>query len=305
MSNYQPGYVPPQPGYMPPPPGAVREPVRPSGWWFGAAGAVAVVGIVAAVVIFVRTFVGWVDRINDFERVTVPGEGAVTLDGTGGFSIYHEYPGAEDDFFAPDVFDVTVTAPDGSDVALRDYSSDVTYSSERHEGVGLFTFTADEPGDYVLSADGENSTLAVGRGIGRGLVSGIVWGVAVGLIGVVGGIVIAIVVAVTRSRNRRRQMPGMPPPGAMPPPGPYGQAPPGAYGQPPPGPYGPPPGTYGPPPGTYGQQSGWSGHAPAGSYGSGPWSPGPQQQDAVPPQDAASPPPEAPPPDAPVPPREQ
>lgn len=222
--------------------------MRPSAWWFGAAGAAAVLGIVIGVVILVRTFVGWMDRIDDFDRVSVPGDGAVTVDGTGGFSIYHEYLGADtDDLFSPDIFDVNLTAPDGSEVRLSAYDGRSTYGTPDHEGEGLFTFTAEEPGEYVLSADGDPATLAVGRGLGRGLVGGIVRGIVVGVLGVVAGIVIAIVVGVSRSRNRRRQLPGMPPPGAMPPP-PGAMPPPGAY-QPPPSDA--PPGQPPPPTGQY------------------------------------------------------
>jgi hypothetical protein len=212
--------------------------VRPSGWWFGAAAAVGVIGVAVAVVIFVRTIVGWADRIDDFQRVDVPGQGTVSLDGTGGYTIYHEYPGADERFFGPDVGDLTLTAPDGSDVQLRDYTSNVTYHNGGREGVALFSFTAEEPGDYVLSADAEGSTLAVGRGLGRGIVSGIMRGIVVGLVSVAVAIVMAIVVAVRRGNDRRRRLPPPGPPGAMAPPGGYSAPPWGAA--PGPSPWGPP-----------------------------------------------------------------
>lgn len=199
--------------------------MRPSAWWFGVAGAVAAAGIAVAIVLFVRTYTNWVDRIENFDRVDVPGEGTVTLDGTGGYTIYHEYPGANETFFGPNVFDIALTAPNGSNVELRDYTSSVTYANGSEEGRALFSFTADEPGDYVLSADGDFSTLAVGRGVGRGVVSGIAGGVAAGFVGVLAGIVIAVVVAVRRGRERRRQRGFVPPPpGAGMPYGTYGAA---------------------------------------------------------------------------------
>lgn len=225
----------PPPGYLPPPPGADVEPVRPSAWWFGVAAAAGVLGIVLAIVLFVRTYSDFVDRIDGFQRITVPGDGTVELDGTGGFTIYHEYEGADfsdGGFFEPDIFDVTLTAPDGSQVVLRNYTSNVTYATGGHEGIALYSFTADEPGTYQLSAQGESSTLAVGRGIGRGLVGGIVAGIVVGFVGVVAGIVIAIVVGVRRSNERRRRRQYWPgPPGAGLPYGGYGAYP--AYGAPP------------------------------------------------------------------------
>jgi len=221
------------------------------------------VGIGLAIFIFVRTFVGWVDRINDLQRVDVPGQGTVALAETGGYTIYHEFIGADDRFFGPDVSQVTLTGPDGSDVPLRDYDSTVTYSNGTHDGVALFSFTAAQPGQYELSASGDRSTLAVGRSVGGGLVAGIVGGIAVGLLGVLAAIVIAIVVGVARGRSRRRQV--------------YGMGPPGTLG---------PPQSQGP---------GWTPQVPAGT----PWAPSPSPQDQLPPQAPPPPPPPPPPPSAP------
>lgn len=249
---------------LPPPPGAPRanaEPIRPSAGWFGLAGLVAGIGIVVAIVLWVRTVTGYLDKIDDFQRIDIPGEGTVTLEETGGYTIYHEYPGADDDFFGPDIASITVTAPDGSGVDLRDYSSTVTYSGSGHDGIALFSFTADEAGAYAVSVDGDGGELAVGRGLGGGIVGGIVGGLVVGFVGVVAGIVIAVVVGVQRGRNRRRrQVWGRPPPG---PPG-FG-APAGAP-QPGSGSY------WGPPPGPQGPQGPPAPPAPA----SGPWPPPPR-----------------------------
>jgi hypothetical protein len=225
----------------------MAEPVRPSGWWYGLAGGVAVAGIIAAIVIFVQTFNGYVDKINDFERVDVPGSGTVNLDGTGGYTIYHEYNGASDDFFGPDVSEVTLEDPDGDQVTLEDYVGRVTYTGDSHEGVALFSFHADQPGEYQLSATGDGSTLAVGRGISKGLIGGIVGGFAAGGVGVVAGGVIALIVGIQRGRNKRSRITRMPgPPQAFGPPGAWAGPPgypggPGAWPQQPPQPPPPPP----------------------------------------------------------------
>lgn len=186
---------------------ARSEPVQPSAWWFGLAAAIVVVGIVLAVVIVVRTAVGYFDRIDDFQRLDVPGSGTVALD-DGDYTIYHEYPGANDDyrsdFSTPDVT-VTLTAPDGSEVPLELYDTEVTYDTGDHEGEALYSFTAEEPGDYELTADGEGTDVAVGRGLGRGIVGSVVGALAVGLGSAVVGAVIAIVVAIARSRERQRR----------------------------------------------------------------------------------------------------
>jgi hypothetical protein len=241
--------------------------VRPPVWWFVVAGGLALAGIVGAVVLWVTGVMRLTDRVDDFTRIGVPGSGEVSIDDPGGYSIYHEYFGAASDGFGATP-GVTVTDPSGAEVALRSYTSSVTYDFGSHEGEGVYTFEAEQAGTYQVTTTGDStSTIAVGPGIGRGLVSSIVGGFVVGAIGVIGGIVLAIVTGVRRGRSRRMLnaarwgRPG--PPGA---PGGWG-APPGAgWSQPPPGPAGPG-GPPGPPPGP----PGWSGSP--GSPGSpGGWS---------------------------------
>lgn len=257
----QPSPYPPPSAYPPAPVAGGRPVVGPSKAWFVVAGLVAVAGIVVAVVVLVRTFTGWFDRIDDFDRAPLPAELGVEITETGGYSIYHEFPGAaEQDLSTPP--QVTVTGPDGSQVPLDDYDTSVTYETPDHEGRGAYTFSAEVPGTYLVSATGRPaSAIAVGRGVGRGLVTGIVAAVVIGLVAVIAALVLAVVVGVKRSRNRNRLVVasmggrGAPPPpgwgapapawpGGMPaPPGP-GAAPP-AWGVPPPPP--PPPRDAGPP----------------------------------------------------------
>jgi hypothetical protein len=228
---------------VPPPPVVSDSQVRPSLGWFVFAGGVALAGIVGAVVLWVMGVARLSDRIDDFSRVAVPSSGEVEIDDPGGYSIYHEYFGADSDGdsdrfdFEPSV-SVTVTDPSGDGVLLRDYTSSVTYDFSGHEGVGIYTFDAEQAGTYQVETTGDStSTIAVGQGIGRGIVSTIVGGFVVGGLGVVAGIVIAIVTGVRRGRSRRMlnaaRWAQAGPPG------------PGGWGAPPGGGWGPPPGGWG------------------------------------------------------------
>jgi hypothetical protein len=249
----------PGPFGSPTPPATTDQRVRPSLVWFWVAGAIALMGIIAGVVMIVRGITGYESAIEDFDRADLPATLEVEITDTGGYSIYHEYDGAYDEVFATPP-NVTVTDPSGNDVPLDDYDTSVTYSADGHEGEGVFTFDADERGTYEVTASGDSgNAIAVGRGLGRGLVGAIVGGLAVGLAGVVVCAVIAIVIGVRRSRSRRALRPARPFTGWGPPPswggpagapggqggGPGGYGPPGGYGSP--GGYGPP-GGYGNPP---------------------------------------------------------
>ncbi|HKE72491.1 MAG TPA: hypothetical protein VKB57_02680 [Acidimicrobiales bacterium] len=264
---------------QPVPSPAATARIGPSKWWFLVAGLIALAAIVVSILLVVLAFTDYESRISDFDRVRVPGTMQVQIDKPGGYTIYHEFLGADrfggDSLGDPvdeDVFrlapDVTVTSPGGVDLLLRRYDSSVTYTTSRHEGRALFSFRAPEAGRYEVKADGEefpSSTIAVGRGLGRGLVAPVVASVVIGTLGVLAAVVLTIVIGVRRGHNRRALLAASGPgtPGAWPP-GPawgYPAAPPWA---PQPQPWGPAP----PPPPSWQQQ---------------PPPPGPRDADSPPP----------------------
>lgn len=282
----QPGpYAPSAP---PGPPGGIDHLVRPAKSWFVVAVLIAVVGLAIAAVMFVRGIIDHTERIENFDRAGLPAELDVEITETGGYSIYHEYDGADDYGWSPDPT-VTVTDPSGHEVDLELYDGSITYSASGYEGEGLFTFRAYETGTFHVSASGEaGDGIAVGRGLGSGLVGAIAGSIAIGLLAVIGGTVMAIVVGVKRSSSRRALTP---PPvyagwGAPPPPG-WGPGSPGGYGPGPvPGPYGAGPGAYGAGPGAYG--TGPAGHAPPPPAPAPPQPPPPPEATPWPPADAPS-----------------
>src|SRR4029453_8101884 len=124
----------PGPSAQPFAPSPATARIGPSKWWFLVAGLIAVGAIVAAIVLVVVAFSDYESRINAFDRVRVPGTMQVQIDKPGGYTIYHEFFGADpfggDSFADPvdeDVFrlapDVTVTSPGGVDLLLRRYDS--------------------------------------------------------------------------------------------------------------------------------------------------------------------------------------
>jgi hypothetical protein len=229
-----------------------RPVVRPSGWWFAVAGLAAVVGIVAGVTVIVRGATRYADRVEAFERASMPVVLEVEISEPGGYSIYHEYDRFSSVEGRADP-DVQVTDPSGNDVFLRTYDSEVTYDVSGHHGIGVYTFRASEPGTYEFDATmpfggTSRDLIAVGPGVGEDLAMSIVAGIGLIGVGVAGAIVVAVVVGVMRSRSRREQMP--PPVVAWSaPPGPWaapgwpvaGPGPGSSWSYPPPPPPPPPP----------------------------------------------------------------
>lgn len=256
------------PATAPTPPPSER--LTPSGWWYVVAATFGIGGIVLAILLGIGFAEDYTDRIDDFERVQVPGTQMVVLE-AGDYTIYQEFFGADDDLrIQPDVT-VNMTGPDGEAVELDEYDGSFSYAGSGREGVALSTFEAEERGEYTVSTEGDSlSTVAIGEGIGMQLFVGITLALATGFGGVVVCAVIAIVVAVKRSGAKTRRQLAMvqqggwrPPPGASGWPGapgwpqqPYGQPPygyqqpPSSAGQPPYGYQQPPSGGYQPPPGS-------------------------------------------------------
>jgi hypothetical protein len=209
----------------------VRTKLRPSTAWYWVAGTIGVLGAIAASVIIVSAVTTTLDRIDDFHRVAVPGSRVVTLDDIGGYTLYYEEPGIGAGFVPPlrvGVIDVAT----GDELPLRSYGAEANYAFGGHEGVAVFTFGVDHPGEYEIVADGGGSgfgEVAVGRGVFTGLFAPVAGGIVAAIVAVLTTAVIAIVTGVRRHDDRRRQQWG--PTGRPPPPG-----------------YGPPPG-YRPPPG--------------------------------------------------------
>jgi hypothetical protein len=176
-----------------------------------------VLGYVAAVLLFLAGVIGgitlivvgvqsYVDRIEGFERFSVPGSTRVELD-EGGHSIYFERPGLDDVDPIPRLSATVTPADGGAPLPLDDYDTDVSYQVSGHDGRGVFTFPVDDPGTYVVRADGSGGELAVGRGVGSRWVGSVIAGVALIGLGPLLGLVLAVVTFLRRSRAKRGAAP--------------------------------------------------------------------------------------------------
>ncbi|MGW5141891.1 hypothetical protein ACWEPH_22755 [Nocardia beijingensis] len=178
--------------------------VTPSGRWFALGGALIGLGIIGGIVLGAFGFLQTSGRIDDFQRVKVPGSGVVNLAESGGHTVYLEYSGASSR--APSgTVSLRVLDPDGQHAELRKYDATITYSFGRHEGRAGFSFEATKPGAYrVTTAGSSEVTVAIGQGLGSSFVGTLLGALALGFGGVVLGVLVIVVVAVKRSANRRK-----------------------------------------------------------------------------------------------------
>ncbi len=208
------------------------------GYWVG--GAIIVLAGIGAIVWFAVGLMSFSDKIEDFQRVPVNGEGEVTLDEAGGYVIYYEGPGASDGDTPSGQAELT-PASGGESVALDDYDESLTYDIGDHSGVAVLTADIERPGSYVLASESEGSgELAIGRSVAGTLVVTVVGAMALGGLGLVAGVVILIVTAVRRKGGRPRNAPWIPPPPGSTTPPPPPPPSPGYSGSTPPPPWPPP-----------------------------------------------------------------
>ncbi len=141
-------------------------PKRPSTLPILIGSAIAALSLIFAVWWIVSGLVALSNKVDDFDRIDVPGSGVVSLD-KGSYTIYYEGQRAD--------LQVAVTDKQQPNRAVKLRRSDVSseYSFGGHSGVSVFGFDAPVSGDYsvVVVSDTSGGQLAIGQGIGMDLVS--------------------------------------------------------------------------------------------------------------------------------------
>lgn len=192
----------PPPFVLHPNPFASAYQVRPSARWYFI---VIVIGFAISVigpVVIVTSAIKFVDKIDDFQRVDVPGTGTVLLE-AGSYTVYAEGSGTGR---------VTIRQPNEQLVELRPYSGEISYDVSNHDGRALFSFRAGVTGRYFIATTGPaGAVIAIGPGLGSGLVAGILAGIGLILAGIAFAVVGSIVVGAKRRRSRRAQFTSPPP----------------------------------------------------------------------------------------------
>jgi hypothetical protein len=222
----------PPPTRPSPPPTHVRK--QPSGGWYWVAGILAVLGLTAAFVWGAVGAITALDRVDDYDRVTIPGSMTVFVADPGTKVVYYEGPaevaryadptatgrpaipynpatdatievGAATNTLTWQQLGLQVTGPDGTVVPVRTYRSTARYDIDPGRlGRAVATFDATVAGPYRVSAaraTEAGATLAVGDNFARAIAVTTLGAASLGLAALLAAVLVAVVTYQARSRT--------------------------------------------------------------------------------------------------------
>lgn len=182
-------------------------------------------GYAAAALVFVLGFAAAGTflflRLRDLgaglHQVVVPGVAELSLEETGGYTIFHETGATVDGrYYASDEVSglaVSVIGPDGRPVEVRAPGATTSYEFGGREGRSILAFEVDRPGTYVLTGgypvgSGSEVVLGVAHGFGRRL--GVTIGGTLALAFGSAGLAIALAAVTFLHRYRAKRHPAPP-----------------------------------------------------------------------------------------------
>lgn len=162
------------------------------GYWL--AGLLAVVAVAGGVAWFVLGFSSLGDRVDELDRVDVPGQAVVELE-SGKQSVYWE----GGDVVPP--LEISVRRVDGPQVPVGPHGGEVTYDVGSRSGTSVAGFEIEQAGRYrvIVASDSASGVVAFGRGVGGHIVRAVVGGLGIFF----GGLLLVGVVIIITARRRR------------------------------------------------------------------------------------------------------
>lgn len=174
-------------------------PVRPTRSWYWLAVALVATGLVGGFILLAVGSFGYLEAIEDLERVDLPGRAEIRA--TGAVRLYHEPEGGE----VVSLADLQLHVEDRGGELL--VVPGIAAAGERYEvddrsGVMVAELDLPEPGPSVIVAEGEApGRLAVGRSPGRHLKAYGLGALAVAVVGVAAGVVAALTIRRRRASS--------------------------------------------------------------------------------------------------------
>ena len=141
-------------------------------------------------------------EVDGFDRVSMPGQGSVTFEAPGDYTLYYESLGGGQ----VQPFQALLASPSGERVPMTAYEGSFDYSVGKYDGTAVATFHIDKAGTYDLRSESlapvGSGQLAVGKGLGGHLASTLIPGLIL-FVAFVTATVVASVTAVRRRRSGR------------------------------------------------------------------------------------------------------
>ena len=168
-----------------------------SRYWLAAA--IAIVGLVAGVAVGVMSYRDSQARIDDFDRMSIPGTMTVQLDEATGRVMYYE----GSDTIRFNELTIAVTDPAGTPVDVSPYEGEMIYDTgDLTQGRAVATFDASEPGTYEIAVSGVDSgQLVVGESFSSRALPGVLAGLAIAGLSVIAGFVLWLLTFIMRSQR--------------------------------------------------------------------------------------------------------
>ena len=166
-----------------------------SRYWLAAV--IAIVGLVVGVAFGVMSYRDSQDRIDDFDRVSIPGTMSVQLDEATGRVMYYEGT----DTIRFNELSIAVTDPAGTPVDVSPYDGEMIYETgDLTQGRAVATFDVSEPGTYEIAVSGiDSGQLVVGESFSGRALPGVLAGLAIAGLSVTAGFVLWLLTFVMRS----------------------------------------------------------------------------------------------------------
>ena len=168
-----------------------------SRYWLAAV--IAIVGLVAGVAFGVMSYRDSQARIDDFDRMSIPGTMSVQLDEATGRVMYYEGT----DTIRFNELSIAVTDPAGTPVDVSPYDGEVVYEAvDSTQGHAVATFDAPEPGTHEIAVSGiDNGQLVVGESISGRALPGVLARLAIAGLSVTAGFVLWLLTFIKRSQR--------------------------------------------------------------------------------------------------------
>jgi uncharacterized membrane protein len=187
--------------------------IKPSGWFYGLAFLILIVGIVLFVVFI---FYNLKTMPEGLSQMTAPGRGDITLTNAGKYTVYYEYQSvvggrvySTGENLPSGLQFAVLSKETGANIPITTSTMKSSYSIGNRSGVSVFDFAIEKPGTYEITSwytegqTGPEVVITVGQGFAANLLMTVFGGIGICVGALVITLVIIIVTFVKRQKSKK------------------------------------------------------------------------------------------------------